>query len=360
MSPRELLAFQKNLLEWFAEHQRPLPWRKNYDPYSVWVSEMMLQQTQVATVLPYFKRWMETLPTLQAVANAPEEQVLKLWEGLGYYSRARNLQKAAKHIVEDHQGVFPSKFETILSLPGVGRYTAGAIGSIAFNQNTPIVDGNVTRVLCRLMDLRGEPKSASMVKTLWHYAEAWIPQGQARFFNQGLMELGATLCLPQKPGCLLCPVQNFCQSFQAGSVARVPAKTVRRPRTPITTALAVIENDHQFLIQKRPVGGLMGGLWEFPNVNLEEGQAMKETLRQEIEKQYHLEISIEAAITTIGHGYTSFKVTLHCFLCRCVEGSRKKLRPSARWVSLEELEQFSFPAAHKKLIRILQNQKAFS
>ena len=360
MAPSELLMLQTQLLAWFAEHQRPLPWRKTYDPYAVWVSEIMLQQTQVATVLPYFQRWMHTLPTLQAVADAPEELILKLWEGLGYYSRVRNLQKAAQQIVEQHQGEFPAKFETLLSLPGVGRYTAGAIASIAFNQNTPIVDGNVTRVVCRLMDLRDDPKSPPMVKALWHYAEAWIPAGKARFFNQGLMELGATLCLPQKPSCLLCPVQNVCKSFQAGSVAWVPAKTPRRALTPITTALAVIEAGNKFLIQKRPANGLMGGLWEFPNINLKENQSMKATLVEAMQKQHRLEIAIEETLPPIKHGYTSFKVTLHCFLCRFVGKSLPRPKPAARWVVWEELEQFTFPAAHKKLIQTLRNLKKFS
>lgn len=360
MSPAELLKFQKQLLAWFAEYQRPLPWRETYDPYEVWVSEIMLQQTQVVTVLPYFGRWMETLPTLQAVADASQETILKLWEGLGYYSRARNLQKTAKLICEQFQGEFPSEFETILSLPGIGRYTAGAIASIAFNQNAPIVDGNVTRVVCRLMDLREDPKSPAMVKVLWQLAEEWIPAGQARFFNQGLMELGATLCLSQQPSCLLCPVQRFCKAQQAGTLECVPAKTKRRPFTPVTTALAVIQNSGKFLIRKRPSEGLMGGLWEFPNINLNKNEEIKEALVEGIKQQYQIDITVDQALTTIKHGYTSFKVTLHCFLSYYPGAATEPAPPSTQWVSLKDLDQFSFPAAHNKLIGILRHKKEFS
>ncbi len=356
MSPSQLLAFQKQLLQWFSEYQRPLPWRETYLPYPVWVSEIMLQQTQVSTALPYFKRWMNTLPDIKAVAEASEETILKLWEGLGYYSRARNIQKTATLICEEHGGKFPSDFEKVLALPGIGRYTAGAITSIAFNQNKPIVDGNVVRVVCRLMDFRDNPKSTIMVQTLWRLAEDWIPKGKARFFNQALMELGALICLPQQPTCLFCPVQTYCQALEAGSVDQIPLKVKRHPLKAITTVLAVIQDEKRFLIRKRPSEGLMGGLWEFPNINLKKNEVMEKALLVGIKQQHNLQITIDQTLPMIKHGYTSFKVQLHCFLCLAEKGISQTEGSSTKWVTLEQLQQFSFPAAHTKLIQVLQKK----
>ena len=202
MRPADLSEFQNKLLQWFARQQRDLPWRQTYDPYAVWISEIMLQQTQVTTVLPYFSRWMAMLPTVKTVAEASEESILKLWEGLGYYSRARNIQKGAQLICKNHQCEFPTEFEKILALPGVGRYTAGAIASVAFNQDKPIVDGNVERVICRLMDFRDNAKSTAMRNTLWYLAESWIPQGTGTLFQpsvDGVGRLDLPFPIPQLP-----------------------------------------------------------------------------------------------------------------------------------------------------------------
>jgi len=332
MSPSQLLAFQKQLLQWFSEYQRPLPWRETYLPYPVWVSEIMLQQTQVITVLPYFKRWMNALPDIKAVAEASEETILKLWEGLGYYSRARNIQKTATLVCEKHEGKFPSDFEKILALPGIGRYTAGAITRIAFNQNKPIVDGNVVRVICRLMGFRENPKSTIMVQTLWRLAEEWIPKGKARFFNQAL------------------------QALEAGVVEQIPMKVKRHPLKSITTVLAVIQHEKRFLIRKRPAEGLMGGLWEFPNIHLKKNEVMEKALVGGIKQQHNLAITIDQTLPMIKHGYTSFKVQLHCFLCLSEKGIAQTEDSSTKWVTLEQLQQFSFPAAHKKLIQVLQKK----
>ncbi len=358
MSPTELSLLQTNLLEWFSQQQRPLPWRQHYEPYAVWISEIMLQQTQVTTVLPYFERWMKKLPNIQAVAKASEDTILKLWEGLGYYSRARNIQKAALIICEKYGGEVPQNFQELLALPGIGRYTAGAIASIAFNQEKPVVDGNVIRVLCRLMDWRDNPKSAEMLKKIWHAAEEWIPKGEARFFNQALMELGATVCTTQQPLCLLCPVQSFCKALQANSIEIVPAKIKRTPPKLRITALAVIRNEAgNFLIAKRPLEGLMGGLWEFPNINLDKDTHIKEALEKGVQEQYGIRIKVNESLSIIKHAYTSFKVTLHCFLCTDQQdgsGDAVMEEPSAQWVSLEKLKHFSFPAAHGQVIQMLE------
>ncbi len=355
MSPQETSDFQTRLVEWFHQHQRPLPWRIHYDPYEVWVSEIMLQQTQVTTVLPYYQRWMEALPTIHSVAQADEDTVVKLWEGLGYYSRVRNLQKAARVICDDHGSVFPQDFETILALPGIGRYTAGAVASIAFNQDRPVVDGNVIRVVCRLEDLRDDPKSAAMTKRLWELAADWIPSGEARYFNQGMMELGATVCHVQQPSCLLCPVQSFCKSYHAGSVDQVPAKVKRVKSKLRTTLMALIHKDGSFLIQKRPVGQLMGGLWEFPNLHVTSEQKLEKSLQSEVLKQWGIQVEVKERIATIKHGYTSYKVTLHGYYCVFQSGNLKLSQDIPReWVPLKDLGQYSFPAAQVKLIQKLQ------
>ncbi|MBF0279258.1 MAG: A/G-specific adenine glycosylase [SAR324 cluster bacterium] len=356
MARFQLDVFQTRLLDWFREFQRPLPWRKDYLPYQVWVSEIMLQQTQVTTVLPYYERWMRTLPDIKSLAQASEDTVLKQWEGLGYYSRASNLQKAAKIIGEQHENEFPSEFEIIRTLPGIGRYTAGAIASIVFNQNKPAVDGNVVRVICRLMDFRDNPKSRERVKTLWRLAEDWIPQGKARFFNQALMELGAMICSPKQPTCLLCPVQSCCQGFAAGSIEQIPAKSKRTPLKSIETMLAVIQDQKKFLIQKRPLEGLMGGLWEFPNVQRKKKEKKEKALVEEIRRQHGFNITVEQLLITIKHGYTSYKVQLHCFLCVPEEEIAHSDKRTVKWVTLNELRQFSFPAAHVKLIQILHDK----
>ncbi|MBF0289446.1 MAG: A/G-specific adenine glycosylase [SAR324 cluster bacterium] len=360
MTPTELSLFQIQLLEWFTQQQRPLPWRQHYEPYAVWISEIMLQQTQVATVLPYFDRWMEMLPSIQAVAETSEDTILKLWEGLGYYTRARNIQKAAIMICEKHGGQIPQDFSELLALPGIGRYTAGAIASIAFNQERPIVDGNIVRVLCRLMDWRDNPRSAEMQKKIWNAAEAWIPEGNARFFNQALMELGATLCSTQAPLCLLCPVPSFCKALKANTIDAVPAKTKRPPAKQRITALAVIQNEEgELLIAKRPAEGLMGGLWEFPNINLDKDTDIEQALKQGIRQQQDILITVDQPLSIIKHAYTSFKVTLHCFLCTYQRSESDSTREehSAQWVPLENLKQFSFPAAHGKIIQILSQER---
>jgi A/G-specific adenine glycosylase len=257
-------GLQRTLLDWFADAQRPLPWRDGYDPYRVWVSEMMLQQTQVETVKPYFARWMAHLPDLQALAGAPLGVVLKLWEGLGYYARARNLHRAAREIVAAHGGVIPADLASLRALPGVGPYSAGAIASIAFNAPVPLVDGNVARVLSRLYALDEAPQSPVGKRQLWDLAASLVPASGGRDFNQALMELGALVCRGQQPLCGLCPVREYCLAYAQGNPETYPVKKQRAERPLVRACLVIAEHGGLVLLRQRPPRGLWGGLWEFP------------------------------------------------------------------------------------------------
>ena len=290
------------LLDWFSANARDLPWRRTRDPYAIWVSEIMLQQTQVKTVIPYWKRWMRKLPSIEAVAKARSDKIHKLWEGLGYYTRARNLQKAAKQILEKHNGKFPDIFDDVLALPGIGRYTAGAICSIAFNQPTPILDGNVIRVLTRVYGIGENPHEKKTNARLWQLAEELVvfaggerlrraqfssagdPASDKRshgstesrptvntncsHLNQSLMELGALVCTPRNPQCRICPVKNFCAAFREGRVGELPNLGKREAATARRFVAFVVERNGRFLVRQRPAGAVNAHLWEFPNVEI--------------------------------------------------------------------------------------------
>jgi len=258
------------LLEWFAREARDLPWRRTRDPYAIWVSEIMLQQTQVKTVIPYWERWMKAVPDLPALVRAKPDRLHKLWEGLGYYSRVRNLQKAARQILQRHEGKFPEDFEQVLELPGIGRYTAGAICSIAFNQPRPILDGNVIRVLARVHGLKGDPKEKSLNRRLWQLAEEYVvaAPGQHGRLNESLMELGALVCLPRAPRCGVCPLRDSCVAHRGGRTAELPELPRRAPATPRWFAAFVVRKGGRFLVVRRPHHVVNGNLWEFPNVEL--------------------------------------------------------------------------------------------
>lgn len=347
----DIAFIQKELLDWFDKNQRPLPWRADYQPYQVWISEIMLQQTQVKTVLPYFKRWMKALPTIPSVAEAPEDKVLKLWEGLGYYSRARNIQKAARQIVERHDGEFPSSYDDILALPGVGKYTAGAISSIAFNQGQPLVDGNVIRVLSRLFLYTKNTRLPEAERQMWEWAEALLPKGKARYFNQAMMEFGALQCTPSATDCSPCPLKSRCGAFEKNKVAKLPDRGPKKESKNIKVAIAVIRKDGKVFIQKRPAKGLMAGLWEFPGGKVEKGEAITSALHRELEEECGLKVKNVKKIRQIKHAYTSFKVDLHCFAADYDSGKvRLKAAEDGKWVKVSDLDNYPFPAANVELI----------
>lgn len=354
--PTQLLAW------WDAEHA-DLPWRRTNDPYAIWVSEIMLQQTQIATVLPYYERWMARLPTVQALAAAPLDEVLKLWEGLGYYSRARNLHVAAQTVVNEWHGRLPPTAAHLQTLKGIGRYTAGAIASIAYGEPVPVLDGNVIRVLTRLFDISNDVTSSTTKKKLWQLAAELVPAQRPGDYNQALMELGQRVCIPAQPLCLLCPLLNHCQARQRGTQHERPVKPPRQ-RTPHYDVVAGIiwqagtqrpsPNSH-FLITQRPLDGLLGGLWEFPGGKQEPGETLPQALQREIMEELGITIAVDQFQTQIKHAYTHFRITLHAYHARHLSGDIQHLGViDHAWVTLAELDRYAFAVTDRKIIKSLK------
>ena len=346
--------FQSRLLNWYDKKKRDMPWRKNLDPYRILVSEFMLQQTQVKTVIPYFNKWMKSFPTVKKLSEADESYVLKHWEGLGYYSRARNLLKSAIKIQSDYGGKVPDSFSELLKLPGVGRYTAGAVLSIAYDKKVPVLDGNVKRVLSRLMLLNENGNNQKSETRLWNTMERLLPENDCGDFNQAFMELGATVCLPRNPLCNECPLKQLCRAKQSGKQELFPPPKTTIKISKIQVSAAVIFKQGRVYIQQRKTQGLMGGLWEFPGGKMETGETEEECLRREIKEELGINVRIGDKIMTHRHSYTRFRVTLHVFQCQIHSG---KLSPIEcddwKWVKPEELVQFPFPAANVKIIKHL-------
>jgi A/G-specific adenine glycosylase len=321
------------LLDWYARHGRSLPWRGHADPYAVWVSEIMLQQTRVEAVIPYFERWMARFPTVGALARTAEQEVLQAWEGLGYYSRARNLHKAAGVVVEKFEGELPSEKESLMTLPGIGRYTAGAIASMAFGKDEPALDGNLKRVYARLFDVSEPADSPAGEKLLWSLAEQNLPPGRAGDFNQALMDLGSSICLPKNPRCLLCPLMEHCRARAAGTQAERPVMAPKREVPHHLQAAAVIVREGRVLLAKRPSRGLLGGLWEFPNARVLADPAGE--LVPALETAYGLRVRTGEALGSLQHAYTHFRVSEHVFRCELVTMTEN---PALAWTALDALE----------------------
>ena len=345
---------RRKLLAWYDKTKRDLPWRDTKDPYSIWVSEIMLQQTRVKTVLPYYERWIKALPTIDKLADAPERKVLKLWEGLGYYSRVRNLKKAAKIISKKMDGKVPDTVAGLQNLPGIGRYTAGAISSIAFGQKAPVLDGNVKRVLSRLFCINENGATSASEDRLWQKAEDLLPASRPGDFNQALMELGATVCIHRSPTCQQCPLRTTCEAFLKNNVEQFPPAKKKAPAKKIEVSAGIIIRNKKVYIQQRAKDGLMGGLWEFPGGKRKKGESPEECLKREIKEELGTTIGILNKVMTIKHTYTQFRVTLHVFNCYLQDN---QLRPNGceqwRWVSLEKLNTYPFPAANVKIVKYL-------
>lgn len=345
---------RRSLLTWYEQHGRDLPWRKSRNPYEIWVSEVMLQQTQVSTVIPYYQRWLKQFPTIESLAKANQQAVLKVWQGLGYYARARNLHQAAQILVREQGGRFPQTLEAVQALPGIGRTTAGGILSAAFNQSAAILDGNVKRVLARLTAWPQPPNRAQ--KQFWLMSETLLDSDHARDFNQGLMDLGATVCLPKNPRCEECPWQPVCQVYQLNLQSTFPM-TDPRPTVPHKhIGVAVIWNDDgQILIDRRRQEGLLGGLWEFPGGKIEPNETIEECIKREIREELGIAIEVGDRLTTVEHAYSHFRVTLNVHHCRYVLGEPQPIAcDEIRWVTLDEIQQYPFPKANEKIIAALQ------
>jgi A/G-specific adenine glycosylase len=344
-----MAEFSTLILDWYTKHARVLPWRGLSDPYAIWVSEIMLQQTRVETVIPYFERWLRQFPTVQALAEAPEQVVLSAWEGLGYYSRARNLHKAAKMVVSEFGGQIPHEISQLRKLPGVGRYTTAAIASIAFNQDFATLDGNLRRVFARVFDVAEPADAPAGDQILWALAEEHVPPGRAGDYNQALMDLGATICLPKTPLCLLCPLDEVCQARALGVQAQRP---VLKPKAAVPHKLkiaVVILQDESVLLALRPAQGLLGGLWEFPSAEV--NADTPEALVAAIETEYQLRVKPSAALMEIRHAYTHFTLTESAWRCDLIQ---KTDHASLKWVPVAELDDYPMGKVDRGIAKVAQ------
>jgi A/G-specific adenine glycosylase len=349
------------LLAWWDAGHADLPWRRTRDPYAVWVSEVMLQQTQIATVIPYYERWMARFPTVAALAGASLDEVLKLWEGLGYYSRARNLHAAAQQVMAEHDGRLPTTAAGLMDLRGIGRYTAGAVASIAFDEPAPVLDGNVIRVLSRLVDLPDDVTQTATRNALWQLAADLVPAKRPGDYNQALMELGQSVCLPGNPLCLLCPLARVCLARQRGTQAERPVRPPRK-RTPhydvvagVIWATGTPAADGRFLITQRPLDGMLGGLWEFPGGKQEAGESLEAALVREIREELAIPITPGAHLITVAHAYTHFRITLHAFHAAYDGGEPQHLGVADHaWVTLTDVDAYAFAVTDRKIIAALR------
>ncbi|MBX5481443.1 MAG: A/G-specific adenine glycosylase [Myxococcaceae bacterium] len=352
---RPTAALRNDLLAWFDRHKRDLPWRRTRDPYAIWVSEVMLQQTQVATVIPYWKRFLERFPDVTALAQAELPEVFALWRGLGYYSRARNLHRAAQAIVSTHGGKLPSDAAALLKLPGFGRYTAGAVASIAFGEAAPLVDGNVARVFSRLFLVEGAPGDRAREKKLWALAEEAVALGKRPGdWNQALMELGATVCRAEHPSCLLCPVRSRCGAFAHGRVDELPLARVRAARQAMQVAVAVCRRGETFLFARRAEGGLFGGLWELPSVEVTPG-ASHAQMADALVRALGSSARVGASLGAVKRVLTHRALTLELFE---VELARLRAMPSVqewRWATAAEADRLGMSTAMAKAFALARD-----
>lgn len=340
--PSEPDLLTRKLLKWYASSARDLPWRRTKDPYAIWVSEIMLQQTQVQTVVAYYRKWLEKFPTVQDLARADLQDVLSVWAGLGYYRRARMIHQAAKEITEKYSGSLPGTAEALMKLPGIGRYTAGAIASIAFGRRSPVLDGNVIRILTRIYAIKEDVSERTTLKRLWTLAEDLLPKKNPGDLNQALMELGATVCFPRNPDCGQCPAAFACAAKAEGRQPEYPVKKNRERYEKVETFAVVRHADGKMLLRRQPEYGRWGGLWMFPF------WPSKEALLQSCGLS---EAELEP-LGSVEHGFTKYRVTLRAFEW---ENSETSVKPSAaegsedRWIKFEDLADFAMPAPHRKI-----------
>ena len=348
--------FRRRLRGWYKKHARDLPWRQSRDPYLVWISEIMLQQTQVGTVEPYFLRFRDAFPTIEALAAAEEENVLRHWEGLGYYRRARQLHQAAIVLAEKHGGRFPDDPEAVRSLPGIGRYTAGALLSLAFDARQPILEANTIRLFCRLLAHGEQPTSSGSQRLLWEMAEAVLPRRGAGMFNQALMELGSQICTPKSPKCGDCPVAELCRARALGLQETVPALKPKRRFEDVHEVALIVHRRGRILLLRRPEGGRWAGLWDFPRYEMdhEEEPALLSRLRSKLLGQTGMDAIPESHQKRLKHGVTRFRITLDCYSARFVgAGKATGNVPELRWVTPEELGKYPLCTTGRKLAQLI-------
>jgi len=346
--------FQTNILKWYTANKRDLPWRNTNDSYRIWISEVMLQQTQAATVIPYYTRFINKFPNASALAQASQSEVLKAWESLGYYSRARNLHAAAAEIVSDHAGQFPNDLQLAHGLPGVGPYIAAAVLSIAYNQDVAVVDGNIQRVLCRVLNIRQDPRANDISKFLHQAAQEFLPTGKAASYNQGIMELGALVCTPKVPQCSICPINSLCIGLQHGNPKALPIKPPKKAKPHYNVAVGLIWRDGELLVAKRPSNGLLGGLWELPGGKMQNGESLQEAVIRKVHEELGVKVTVERHFMTVNHAYSHFRITMHAFHCRYVSGQPQAVGCDEwRWAKPDDLRELAFPRANGKLLERL-------
>lgn len=347
-------AIRDALRLWFKDAARSMPWRGTRDPYAIWLSEILLQQTRVEQGTPYYERFFKAFPTVQALAKAHEDRVLKLWEGLGYYSRARNLHKAAKIIAIDRDGVFPTNAAQWETLPGVGRYTAGAIASIALNERVPVLDGNVIRVLSRLFNIDASTDDTATRNHLWALASELVPDDAPGDFNQAVMELGALVCTPRNPACATCPLTKRCAARAAGVQEERPVRNAKKAVPREMWVCSVIERDGRYLVGKRPGKGLLGGLWELPAGPMRAGESHGQSLKRIAADELGLTISPGKLIATVAHAYTHLHVSMVVYRCRVVQGEALgRTHVETRWLTVSELRKLALPKINLKFLELL-------
>ena len=368
-----LRRFRRNLSAWYARHARDLPWRNTDDAYRVWISEIMLQQTTVTAVVPYFERFVKRFPTVHDLGAAAEQEVLQCWEGLGYYSRARNIHKTARLLSTECAGRFPDDVEELVKLPGIGRYTAGAIASFAFGRRAPIVEANTLRLYCRLLGFRGDPRASAGQRMLWDFAERVLPRQSPGRFNQALMELGATLCTPTEPNCPACPARSCCRAFAEGAQSEIPMPACRPEITAVTEASVAVRKDDTYLLHRRDEGERWAGLWDFPRFPVADqavparnsrrqrsaagipqtvSDDLKRTLQADIAGTTGVTAEIWDLLTEIHHSVTRYRIRLLCLSAEYRSGSLNGSRDS-RWVHPDDFGGLPLSVTGRKLATLL-------
>jgi len=350
--------FRSRLLAWYDKNKRDMPWRDCHDPYQTWISEIMLQQTRVDQATPYFERFMERFPDVYALAEADQQDVLKVWEGLGYYSRARNMHHAAKTVVDKFKGKIPDTEKDILELKGVGPYTASAVLSIAFSKPHAVVDGNVLRVLTRYLGIEDDIRSAATKNAIQEAADELLDKNRPGDFNQAVMELGATLCTPSNPDCRECPVSAGCVAYSTLKTDSIPYKSPAKKRPHHQIGVGIIKDNEEVLIALRPEDAMLGGLWEFPGGKQKEGEDIEQTVVRELKEELGVDVAVTNPLMKLNHGYSHFKITLHAYLCELKNGKPEpKTSQQLKWVSVSELDQYPFPKANRKLTEKLMESE---
>lgn len=347
-------GFHQHLIQWFEAEQRDLPWRKNKNPYHIWISEIMLQQTKVDTVIPYFTMFTEQFPTISDLADADEEKVLKAWEGLGYYSRARNLHHAVKEVKAEYGGIVPNNPQQFSNLKGVGPYTTGAVMSIAYDRPEPAVDGNVMRVMSRVLAIWDDIAKVSTRKLFEEIIRRIIPHFNPSFFNQGLMELGALICTPQSPACMICPVNQHCRAFEQGVQQELPVKAKKKqPRTAFMVAGIFTDKQGRIVVNKRPSQGLLANLWEFPNVEVSSREGEREALIRYCDESLHTQITIRGMLPSVKHIFSHVIWEINVYVGEIVDYG--VLPENVLLLKEEDIEQLAISVSHQKILESVRS-----